>query len=191
MTNNTYRNAFDKHGIRLKLRRPGLAAAGATAVIAAGVVGTGAANAATSSSTTSTGQAHALVTAKGSQQDRLTAAAQPGGRSAMTRPAVVGTVTSVGSGRFTVQTKSGSVTIDVDASTSYLDGTTSASFSSLAVGQHVAVVGADSEGVVTATRVLLGTPPAPNGPGSSAKPASLPPAAPATSGAPRAAAPTS
>jgi hypothetical protein len=77
------------------------------------------------------------------------------------KPTAVGTVTSVSGDTFVLTTGSGStVTVDVSSSTTYRDaGTTSASLADVKVGQHVAVVGKESNGTVTATSVMVGTPP--------------------------------
>jgi hypothetical protein len=73
-------------------------------------------------------------------------------------PAATGTVKSVGTNSFVVTTPSGStVTVDVTSSTTYSEpGTASPSFASLKVGQQVVVVGSNSSGTVTATRVSIG-----------------------------------
>ncbi len=77
-------------------------------------------------------------------------------------PAAVGTVQSVGANTFTLTTASGStVTVDVGSSTKYVDPSVSSpSFSSVTVGEHVAVIGTDSSNTVSATTVLIGAPPA-------------------------------
>jgi hypothetical protein len=77
------------------------------------------------------------------------------------KPTAVGTVTSVTGETFVLSTGSGTtVTVDVSSSTTYRDwGTASASLADVKVGQHVAVVGKESDGTVTATSVMVGTPP--------------------------------
>ena len=75
------------------------------------------------------------------------------------RPGVLGTVSSVDAARhrFVVRTATGSVTVDVLSSTTLRDrGRTTATFSSLKVGEKVAVVGTSSGGVEKATSVILG-----------------------------------
>jgi Domain of unknown function (DUF5666) len=166
MTSNEHRTVLAKHGIRPKLRRPVMIAAGMSAVMAAGVVGGGVANAATSSSSTATIPSHTMVVPHGSlPKGGHAPAGKPGSINlpGNAKPAVVGTVKSVGPDSFTVQTKSGTVTVDVSSSTSYLDGSSSASDSSVTSGEQVTVVGAQSDGAVTASKVLIGTPPSNNG----------------------------
>jgi hypothetical protein len=76
-------------------------------------------------------------------------------------PTASGTVASVGTDTFTLTNKSGTTeTVDVGTNTTYVDtGVTSATMADVKVGEHVAVFGTDSSGVITATRVAIGTPP--------------------------------
>jgi hypothetical protein len=89
--------------------------------------------------------------------------AQSGGMAICGSPPVaVGTVKSVGDGTFTLTTADGStVTVNVGSSTTYVDpGVSSPTFANVTVGEHVAVMGTESSNTVTATSVLIGTPPA-------------------------------
>jgi preprotein translocase subunit YajC len=67
-------------------------------------------------------------------------------------------VKSVGSDTFTLTTHDGTtVTVDVSSSTTYVDpSATSATFSTIKVGDHVAVFGTDTSNTVTATKVAIG-----------------------------------
>jgi Domain of unknown function (DUF5666) len=195
MTSNQHRNVFAKHGIDLKLRRPGLIAAGMSAALAAGVVGGGVANAATSAHSTTTAPAHSMLVPRASLPNGAKA---PAGKPSSinlpgnAKPAVVGTVKSVGDDSFTVLTRSGTVTVDVSSSTTYLNGSSSAGYASVTSGRQVAVAGTASDGVVTATKVLIGTPPSANGKTPAATPTAAragtkaPSATGAPAGAPRA-----
>jgi len=70
--------------------------------------------------------------------------------------AVVGTVTGVGSGSFTVMAVSGqTVTVDEQSSTTYDQGATSASATAVVQGARVLVLGSGSGTTVTATRVIV------------------------------------
>ena len=82
----------------------------------------------------------------------------PGGGSP---PTAVGTVASVGDGTFTLTTKSGTTeTVDVSSNTTYVDhDVTSPSIADVTVGEHVAVFGTSTSGVITATGVAIGMPP--------------------------------
>jgi hypothetical protein len=86
----------------------------------------------------------------------------PGG----TPPAAAGKVASIGTDSFTITDRSGTtVTVDVSSSTTYEDrSVTSASLSTLKVGDFVAVAGTSSSGTVTATSVMIGGPGGPRGP---------------------------
>jgi preprotein translocase subunit YajC len=77
------------------------------------------------------------------------------------RPAAVGTVKTVGTDTFTLATADGTVvTVNVSSSTTYDDpNVSSASFSNVTVGAHVAVFGTDASNTVTATKVMIGGPP--------------------------------
>lgn len=69
---------------------------------------------------------------------------------------VVGTVASVGSGSFTVDSRSGqTVTVDEQSSTTYYSGGASASSSAVVKGDTVLVSGTRSGNTVTATRVYV------------------------------------
>ena len=74
------------------------------------------------------------------------------------RPAVVGTVASVGSNSFAVTARDGStVTVNVTSSTKYLDPALgSPSFSNVTKNAVVAVFGTRSSGIVSATTVAIG-----------------------------------
>jgi hypothetical protein len=75
-------------------------------------------------------------------------------------PTAVGKVASVGDHTFTLTTESGTDTVDVSSTTTYLDhGVTNPTFANVTVGEHVAVFGSSSSGVVTATKVAIGMPP--------------------------------
>jgi preprotein translocase subunit YajC len=93
----------------------------------------------------------------------------PGGHAGFggTPPAAFGTVKTVGSGSFTVASHDGTtVTVDVSSSTTYTDpSVTSPTFSTIKVGDHVAVFGTDTSDTVTATKVAIGGPDGPGGPG--------------------------
>ena len=82
-------------------------------------------------------------------------------------PAAFGTVTSVGSNTFALTTHDGTtVTVDVSSSTTYLDPSVSSpTFSTVKVGDHVAVFGTDTSNTVTATKVAIGGPDGHGGPG--------------------------
>ena len=81
----------------------------------------------------------------------------PGGGSP---PAAVGTVASVGDSTFTLTTKAGTVTVDVSSTTTYADrDVTSPTITDVTVGEHVAVFGTSSSGIITATSVAIGMPP--------------------------------
>jgi len=74
----------------------------------------------------------------------------------MQRMVVAGTVSSVGSGSFTVDAVSGqTVTVQEQSSTTYYVGRTSGSASSVLQGAKVAVQGSRSGNTVTATRVEI------------------------------------
>ncbi len=77
-----------------------------------------------------------------------------------TPPAAFGKVATVGTNSFTLTTKDGTtVTVNVDASTTYLDhDVATPSFSDVVVGSIVAVVGSDTANTVTATKVIIGVP---------------------------------
>jgi len=87
---------------------------------------------------------------------------RPGGSNgrAGARPAVVGTVATVGTDSFTVTTQGGStVTVDVTAATTYRDpGVTSPSFADVKVGETVVAFGTETAGTVAATSIGIGTP---------------------------------
>jgi len=69
---------------------------------------------------------------------------------------VVGTVASVGSGSFVVTTRQGgTVTVDEEASTTYDQGTTSATSAAVVRGARVAVSGSRTGTVVHASRVIV------------------------------------
>jgi hypothetical protein len=69
---------------------------------------------------------------------------------------VVGTVTGVGSGTFTVAGVSGqTVTVDEQSSTTYDEGATSATAAAVVVGSRVLVLGSRTGTTVTATRVIV------------------------------------
>ncbi len=91
----------------------------------------------------------------------------------------MGTVKSVGSGTFTLTKPDGTtVTVDVGSSTTYLDpGVTSPSLANVTVGAHVAVFGTDTSNTVTATKVAIGGPMGPGGPGGFRISGGTPPAA--------------
>jgi hypothetical protein len=98
----------------------------------------------------------------------------PGGGSP---PTAVGTVATVGDGTFTLTTNSETTdTVDVSSTTTYLDhGVTSPTIADVTHGEHVAVFGTSSSGVITATSVAIGLPPnggkgAPPGGGKGAPP---------------------
>lgn len=116
-----------------------------TAGITAGLLGAGVASAAT----TTVSPAH-VASAE--------AASSP-----CPRPTAVGKVTSVGTTSFTIATPDGStLTVDVSDLTVYHDPTVSnATYSDVTVGESVAVVGTRSGAAVTASQVLIGTPPSP------------------------------
>jgi hypothetical protein len=86
---------------------------------------------------------------------------RPGGGDgrAGTRPAVFGTVATVGTNSFTVTTRSGStVTVDVSDATTYRDqDATSPSVANVKVGEMVAVSGTETSGTVAATSVGIGS----------------------------------
>jgi hypothetical protein len=121
------------------------------------------------------------TSAPGSTGSSAPGSRPPGGGSP---PTASGTVASVGTDTFTLTTKSGTTeTVDVTTTTSYVDGgVTSATLTDVKVGEHVAVFGTTSSGVITATRVAIGMPPTggKGGPPSGGT-GSLPPGAPSTS----------
>src|ERR1039458_4504675 len=75
-----------------------------------------------------------------------------------TRPAAVGTVSSLGANTFKLTSRNGTVvTVNVTSATTYRDrGVTAPSFSAVTVDSHVAVVGPDTSNTVAATSVLIG-----------------------------------
>ena len=75
-------------------------------------------------------------------------------------PAGVGTVASVGTTSFTLTTKAGATdTVNVSGATTYRErGVTTPSLANITVGEHVAVFGTLSSGVITATSVAIGMP---------------------------------
>ncbi len=77
-------------------------------------------------------------------------------------PTAVGTVKSVGNDTFTLTSPSVStLTVNVGSSTTYVDRSASSpTFADVTVGEHVAVIGTESSDTVTATKVLIGAPPA-------------------------------
>jgi hypothetical protein len=97
--------------------------------------------------TDGTGSKHALHTGKDASHGRA-------------RPAVVGTVATVGTNSFTVKTHSGStVTVDVtDATTYRVPDVTSPSFANVKVGQTVVAFGTETSGTVAATSIGIGSP---------------------------------
>jgi len=77
-------------------------------------------------------------------------------RGALGTLGVVGTVSGVGPGRFTVTDRSGqAVTVDEQSSTTYVDGVTRAGSSAVVTGARVAVQGTRTGNTVTATRVTV------------------------------------
>jgi len=77
-------------------------------------------------------------------------------RGALGTLGVVGTVSGVGQGRFTVTDRAGqAVTVDEQSSTIYDDGVTSARSSAVVTGARVAVQGTRTGNTVTATRVTI------------------------------------
>jgi len=74
-----------------------------------------------------------------------------------TPPAAFGKVATVGTNTFTLTTKDGTtVTVNVDASTTYLDhDVATPSFSDVVVGALVAVFGNDTSNTVAATKVIV------------------------------------
>ncbi|MDR3660544.1 MAG: DUF5666 domain-containing protein, partial [Mycobacterium sp.] len=84
----------------------------------------------------------------------------PGGHAGFggTPPAAFGTVKSVGTDTFTLTTHDGmTVTVDVSSSTTYADPSVSSpTFSTLKVGDQVAVFGTDTSNTVTATKLAIG-----------------------------------
>jgi len=96
-------------------------------------------------------------------------AGYPGDHAAFggTPPAAFGTVASVGSNTFTLTTHDATtVTVHVSSSTTYVDpSVTSPTFSTIKVGDHVAVFGTDTSDTVTATKVAIGGPDGHGGPG--------------------------
>lgn len=83
----------------------------------------------------------------------------PGGASGSSSgflPGVFGTVTSVSSGSFKVNSRlGGTVTVDETSSTTYYNGSTKASSSVVSKGANVMVQGTQSGNTVTATRVRV------------------------------------
>jgi hypothetical protein len=153
-------------------RRKGVRVTSAAAIALGLAIGGGAVAGATTSSTAATPAASA-VPASGSQANR-----PPMGGS---RPAAVGTVTSVGDGTFAITAPDGTaVTVNVDSTTTYREASvTSATIANVTVGEHVAVFGTDTSNVVTATSVGIGDPPA--GGGGPGGRGGTPPKAPASS----------
>ena len=136
---------------------------GVVAVVAGFVVGAGSiAGAATNAGGSTTGPP------TGTSAPPSSGGSPPSGGPARAAPTAVGTVTSVGSGTFSLKATDGStVTVDVSSSTRYLDGTsTSASLSDVTTGEHVAVLGTETAGTVSASSIQIGTPPSgrPGGP---------------------------
>jgi hypothetical protein len=86
------------------------------------------------------------------------AGGQWGGRGA--RPAAIGTVKSVGVDSFIVTTHDGkTITVDVSTSTTYRDrDVTSPTLANIKVGENVAVFGAETSDIVTATSVGIRRP---------------------------------
>jgi hypothetical protein len=90
----------------------------------------------------------------------------PSGMPDRAAPTAEGTVKSVGTDTFTLNTRSNTtVTVNVTSATTYRDrGVKAPNFATIAVGQQVAVVGTDTSDVIAATSVMIGAPPA-GGPG--------------------------
>ena len=175
--------ALEDQGGRGSLRKKGRSRKGLRVATTAGmalgltVVGAGAAGAATNG----TGSPHAHHTG------------MPGsnGSNGRGRPAVSGTVATVGANSFTVTTRSGStLTVDVTDATTYRDpGVTSPSFANVKVGETVVVFGTETSGTVAATSVGIGTSAGPGG-SFSGRPASRPGGRPGGSGGRAGARPT-
>jgi hypothetical protein len=175
--------ALEDQGGRGSLRNKGRSRKGLRVATAAGialgltVVGAGAAGAATNG----TGSPHAHHTG------------MPGsnGSNGRGRPAVTGTVATVGTNSFTVTTRSGStLTVDITDATTYRDhGVTSPSFANVKVGETVVVFGTETSGTVAATSVGIGTSAGPGG-SFSGRPASRPGGRPGGSGGRAGARPT-
>ena len=147
----------DPFAVLHKRRRGVWVTTAAVCALGLAVAGGAAAGAATGSSTSST-------TTPGHS-------GYSGGRPSFggTPPAAFGTVKTVGSNTFTLTTHDGTtVTVDVSSSTTYADpSVTSPTFSTIKVGDHVAVFGTDASNTVTATKVTIGGPDGHGGPGGS------------------------
>jgi hypothetical protein len=124
------------------------------AVVLACVVGLSGCAAATAPSTTATSSATGAPFKNGGGSNARTGA-EPGGSS--------GTITAVTSSGFTLTTVAGQkVTIKEGSSTTYLNGTTAATSSAVAVGAPALVLGTASGTTITATQVTV-QPPATSG----------------------------
>jgi hypothetical protein len=76
-----------------------------------------------------------------------------------TPPVAFGKVASVGTTSFTITTKTGTDTVNVSSSTTYLErGVTNPTLANVTVGEGVAVFGTLNAGVVTATSVAIANP---------------------------------
>ena len=112
------------------------------------------------------GVAGATSTSTGARPTPSHTGAPPGGGTA---PTAAGTVTSVGTGTFTLETRDKtSITVDVTSGTTYRDPkVTSPSFADVTVGERVGVTGTKTSDTVAATSVMIGIPSGPGGkPGS-------------------------